>query len=83
MKLNAKQQDILDKMANGWELGYTSGGRDGWHSIQKGGQGYGGESHHVNASTVHALYRRGLIKQIYGFPTSKYVLVKGVSNGSK
>ena len=76
MKLTAKQQDILDKMANGWELGYHAFGPDGWHCIQQGRLGYGGESHSVNANTVQALYRRGLIKQIYGFPISKYILVK-------
>lgn len=77
MKLNAKQQDVLDKMANGWQLGYSVEGRDsGWYSLQKGGQGFGGESIHLHGNTVDALHRRGLIKQVYGFPTSTYILVK-------
>lgn len=77
MKLNAKQQDILDKMADGWELGFHVGGfSPGWHSIQQGGLGRGGKSYHVNAGTVGALVNRGLVKRFYGFPTSKYYLVK-------
>lgn len=77
MKLNAKQQDVLDKMANGWQLGYSVGGRDsGWYDLQKGGQGYGGECLKVHGNTVYALQTRGLIKQVYGFPTSTYILVK-------
>ena len=77
MKLNDKQQDILDKMANGWELSYTMGARSpGWHSIQKGGTGRGGESTTINGNTINALESRGLIKRIYGFPSSRYVLVK-------
>lgn len=77
MKLNAKQQDVLDKMASGWQLGYTIGTRSpGWYSLQKGGQGFGGDSMHIHGNTVDSLQRRGLIKRIYGFPTSKYILVK-------
>ncbi len=77
MKLNAKQQDVLDKMANGWELGYTTGCRSaGWYSLQKGGQGWGGETMHIHGNIVLVLEKRGLIKRIYGFPTTKYVLVE-------
>jgi len=84
MKLNAKQQDVLDKMANGWQLGYSVGGRNpGWYSLQKGGQGFGGETIRVHGNTIDALQRRGLIKQVYGFPTSTYILTKEVKNGNK
>ena len=84
MKVNAKQQDVLDKMANGWQLGYPTGVYSpGWYDLQKGGQGRGGETMRIHGNTITALEKRGLIKQIYGFPTSKYILVKGVSNGSK
>ena len=76
MKLNTKQQDVLDKMADGWELAYTIGGRSpGWFSLQEGGQGFGGQSITINGNTVGSLERRELIKRIYGFPTSKYILI--------
>ena len=77
MKLNAKQQDVLDKMANGWQLGFNVGGHDpGWYRLQQGGLGYGGESTHIHGRTINALEDRKLIRRIYGFPTSKYILVK-------
>ena len=77
MKLNLKQQDVLNKMANGWQLGYTIGVHSpGWYDLQKDGQG----RVRIHGNTVDALERRGLIKRIYGFPTSKYVLVSKAAN---
>lgn len=77
MKLTKSQQDILDKMANGWELAQSSaiGGRYRcW--IQQGGAGRGGQSETVSFNTVRALLNRNLIA--YGkwsFPTRVFKLV--------
>ena len=71
MKLSKVQQDVIGKMKNGWELGcYSMGGCN----LQKGGLGYGGEVQGVNHSTVSSLYKKGLLKQIYGFPATRYIL---------
>ncbi len=62
MKLSKPQQNIIDKMANGWELGWS-------HSflvrcwLQKGGIGAGGQSEDVSDRSVSALFKQGLIKQ--------------------
>lgn len=70
MKLSRVQQDVIDKMRNGWELGcYSMSGC----RLQKGGLGKGGETQIVSHSTVHSLYKKGLIQQIYGFPATRYI----------
>jgi len=73
MKLSKLQQEVIDLMNNGWELGrdVTYNGRC-W--MQKGGLGCGGNTKKVGHNTVHALYRKGLIEEHYRFPTAKYTL---------
>lgn len=73
MKLTSKQQEVLDMMASGWELG-SSTTTDGHAWIQQGGIGKGGKSKNVHTGTVQALYDRKLITQKYGFPASTYTL---------
>jgi len=73
MKLSKTQQEVIDLMKNDWELGTSmSGEHHSW--LQKGGLGKGGESKTVSSATVHALYRKGLIKSIDVFPTRKYYI---------
>ena len=73
MKLPKTQIDILDKMDNGWELGLATGYKGSRAWLQKGGLGYGGDSQKVHRNTLFSLEAKGLIKRIYGFPTSKFI----------
>ena len=77
-KLSSLQQLVIDKMNDGWELGSTVGYRSysGSCWLQKGKLGYGGETIRTSHATLNSLLRRKLIKHIYGFPTSKYILIK-------
>ena len=77
-KLSSLQQLVIDKMNNGWELGSSAGlgSYSGSCWLQYGKLGYGGESIRVSHTTLDSLLRRKLIKQIYGFPTSRYIIVK-------
>ena len=62
MKLTKTQQNVLDKMRDGWELGCShSFGMHCW--LQKGALGEGGESEDVRYSTLSVLFDKGLIKQ--------------------
>ena len=77
MKLSKAQQEVWDKINNGWELGRATG----FHSysmIQKGGIGKGGESIKIRTSTVFALVGKGLIERTPGhhFPTVTYRVIK-------
>jgi len=78
MKLSKLQQLVIDKMNDGWELGSSASyrGSSGSCWLQKGKLGHGGESINVNRATLYSLLKRKLIKHIYGFPTSKYILIK-------
>jgi len=72
-KLTKVQQDVLDKMNDGWELGcYINSGCN----LQKGGLGRGGQTQRVSHATVTSLYQKHLIRQIYGFPAVHYVLIE-------
>lgn len=74
MRLSKVQQDILDKMHNGWELG-LNGGIDVYCRIQKGGLGRGGEVKTVSCATLWALQERGLIERASEkYPTVYYKL---------
>ncbi len=73
MKLSKTQQEVIDLMKSGWELGQSMA----IHSrtwLQKNGLGRGGETKNVSGATVHALYRKGLIDSKDNFPTRKYYL---------
>ncbi len=75
MALSKSQQLVIDKMKEGWELGSSTMGR-AW--LQKNGLGRGGETMGVHRNTLHSLYKMGLIKHIYGFPTSHHTLVENL-----
>lgn len=72
MKLTKAQQEIIDLLKNGWELGISAGfNARCW--IQKGGIGRGGESKDIRHSTYTALRKAKAIKLVeQGYPTSKY-----------
>jgi hypothetical protein len=63
MKLSKTQQEIVDRLNNGWELGAMSD-MSGRCWIQKPGLGRGGESHNVSSATIHALVKKGVL--VYG-----------------
>lgn len=71
-KLNKAQQDILDKIRSGWELGrYESVGGITF-AIQRGGLGRDGEVHPVNIRTAYALIEAGVVEFCAaGFPLTK------------
>ncbi len=73
-KLTPDQQEVMDLIEQGWELGKdtTINGRC-W--IQKGGLDKGGESKNVNFSTLRTLEYLGYIERGEShFPTSHYRL---------
>ena len=59
-KLTARQFDVIEKMQNGWELGFDEAVW-GFASIQKGLIGHGGESKRIFVGTFRQLHRKGLI----------------------
>jgi hypothetical protein len=74
VKLTKAQQEVIDLMRQGWELGVSTTADGRWW-LQKGGLGRGGETNNVNANTAHALLRAGLIRSAgYSFPTQHYLL---------
>jgi hypothetical protein len=74
------QRDVLEKMADGWELGEDMG-MTGGCDIQQGGQGKGGVSIKLRTDTAWLLWRKGLIDGgTELFPTRHYKLTdKGIS----
>lgn len=78
-KLSKRQQEIIDLLADGWEIGWSLT-MDGGVWIQKSGTGRGGgESRKVNASTALALRSMGKIECVeYKFPTARYRLTPNV-----
>ena len=83
MKLSKTQQEVINKMKDGWELGRTTMGLYSprcW--LQKGGLGKGGPTIDVSWATVKALhFHHQLISQIEDFPTIRYKLTqKGVNH---
>lgn len=81
-KLTPIQQEVIDLMKQGWELGGSMGiGSRSW--LQKGGLGKGGESKEVKSSTVHTLEYLGYIERGEShFPTLHYRL-KGEKTTTK
>jgi len=71
-KLTDKQQQVLNDMKQGWELGYSTSITCQRYWLQFGGIGKGGRDKTVNKATVHALERKGLIKRHYDFPVARY-----------
>ena len=73
-KLTANQQEVIDLIKQGWELG-SSISINGKCWIQKGGLGRGGESKMVSNSTVRILEYLGYIERGESkFPTLHYRL---------
>ncbi len=74
--LSKNQQEVLDFMKKGWELG-SSMGFDSRCWLQKDGCGRGGLSKDVNGNTFYALYQRNLIEiKTSKFPLITYKLVE-------
>jgi len=72
-KITKIQQDVLDKVNDGWELGcYFNSGCN----LQKGGLGKGGKTEKVSHATVTSLVQKHFIKGVYGFPAIRYILIK-------
>ena len=60
--LSKAQQNVIEKMREGWELGSSHAwGMHCW--LQRGGIGCGGESQEFAPSTLNVLFTKGLIKQ--------------------
>lgn len=74
MKLSKAQQNIIDKLNNGWSLGTMQMMRDTRTRFQKGGLGSGGDTENVSIATVHALLKKGLLISKYEFPNTEYFL---------
>jgi len=76
MKLSPAQEEVLNLMANGWELGQSTT-YDGRSWLQQGGVGKGGKSKTISANTIHALFKRKLIhSKKYRFPHRTYTLTE-------
>ena len=75
MKISPLQQHIINRLEEGWSLGFGSGiSPRVW--LQRDGVGRGGPTEDVNKGSFFALLRRGVIHQTKdGFPTSEYGLV--------
>lgn len=76
MKLSKRQQEVLDAMVKGWEMGHN-GGINSRVWLQRNGCGRGGPTMAVNLSTFYALYQRKLIKvKKEGFPCTTWKLAE-------
>lgn len=79
MKLSMAQQEIIDKMSNGWELGFAESFNCRFW-LQKGGCGKGGETKGVRSTTVASLQGKGLIEIAKkGYPLSTYKLAQAAT----
>lgn len=76
MKLSKSQQQVVDKMRDGWELGYSSGFfTRSW--LQKNGIGKGGETINVRVNTFLLLRDKNVIeKSRSAYPTDVYRLTE-------
>ena len=74
MKLSKIQQEVIDLMRDGWELGQSKGFHEStW--LQQGGCGKGGPTKKISSATLTALYDRGLIvKNEHKYPRTTYKL---------
>lgn len=76
MKLSPRQQEVIDLMNDGWEMG-VSVTMDSRCWLQKNGVGRGGKTLRVHGGTFNSLWDKGLIEPCeYSFPTRKYRLAK-------
>lgn len=74
MKISKPQMKVLRLMADGWELGVSSGITSRrW--LQKNGLGRGGPVEDVRQDVFFALYKKGLLKKTkHSFPSSTWGL---------
>lgn len=74
MKLTAMQQNAVDLMKKGFELGYDSYADMRW--LQLGGCGYGGTCIRITKSTFDALLKKKAVSvKKEGYPTTTYQLI--------
>lgn len=75
MKPTKKQQEVLDLMHEGWELGSDMG----WNPfawLQKNGLGRGGATVKVSMATLHSLRDKGFIRLAStNYPLRRYELI--------
>lgn len=76
MKLSKRQQEVLDLMIAGWELGKDMSAQgSAW--LQKDGLGKGGAIVRVRQNTFYSLCRLALIKVTWErFPIKRYGLTE-------
>ena len=74
-KLSKTQQEVVNLINDGWELGMQTG-LTGRYWIQKGGLCCGGESKNISSATVHALEREGLIIRVAKRKNDQYWLIR-------
>lgn len=80
-KLSKAQHHVVDRLASGWELGFSLTG-DSYCWIQCGGVGRGGERERVSCATFAALRRLGIIElRERAFPNAKYHLTAKAAGG--
>jgi len=81
MKLSKNQREIVERMRDGYLLKYNGITHHYWLT-KSGFRSQDQNITNVHKSTIKALNRRGLLKQIfYDFPVRKYTLtVKGKIN---
>ena len=72
-KLSPAQNEIMELLCNGWQIGYSTSTYSRVF-IQKGGVGKGGESKKIGMSSFECLRRERLIEHVKGthLPCSKY-----------
>lgn len=76
VKLSKTQQDVVDKMQSGWELGVSMGSETRcW--LQKGRLGRGGETKTVHYNTFWSLWNKEIIVLVgLKYPLRRYKLVE-------
>lgn len=65
MKTKLTQDEIVQLLKDGWELGWYVGwgGRNGHFALQRNGLGKGGEVVYPHGSMVRALIKKGVIER--------------------
>lgn len=75
MKISDTQKHVLQRMADGWALGTSSGFHtSAW--LQEKGLGRGGEVEYIRISTVFALQTKELIVGKWKYPNTQWYLTK-------
>lgn len=78
MKLSKRQQEVIDLLTQGWELGCSQGWTRPLCWMQKNGLGKGGPYKPIHRSTVRSLWKRELIEYVHkekdGYNLTRYKL---------